>query len=175
MSHRKMQFLLEEYVDQCLPSGAVRRQVEDHLKACSQCRDHLSTIYWTRGIIRGAQLEGEVVPSAGFSRVVIQEIERQKGANLLWWPLRLVALQAIPVMALLAVILGVFAYQQVNSLPQRQVTQLPGMETYAGLLSNWGQERMVLSEKVTQDRDRVVGTLMEGQLDTTLTERKEEK
>jgi hypothetical protein len=175
MSHRKMQLLLEEYADQSLLSSSVRRQLEDHLKFCGKCRDQLSTIYWSRGIIRGAQWEEEISPSVGFSRAVIREIGKQKDANLLWWPVRLIALQAIPVMALLAVILGIFAYQQVNSLHQRQVTELSGIETHAGLLSNWGQERMVLSDNVTQDRDRVVDVLMEGQPDATLTERKEGK
>jgi predicted anti-sigma-YlaC factor YlaD len=170
-----MNLLLEQYADQSLASSAGRKQVEEHLKFCRKCRDQLSTIYWTREIVRGGQLEEEVVPSAGFSRAVIHEIERQKEANLLWWPVRLIALQAIPVMTLLAVILGIFAYQQVNSLHQRQVTELLGMETYVGLLSNWGQEQMVLSDKVTQDRDRVVDVLMEGQSDVTLTERREKK
>jgi hypothetical protein len=90
---------------------------------------------------------------------VIHDVNKQ---DYLWRPLRLIALQAIPVMALLAIILGLLAYQQASSLFKSQTPESALIETYADLPGTWGQEGTVISDTVFQDRDRVVDILMEG-------------
>ena len=159
MSHRKFQRLLEEYADQSILDARASQELNDHLRQCEKCRNQLSLIEWTRGIVRSAQLEEGPLPTPGFSRAVIHEVNKQ---DYLWRPLRLIALQAIPVMALLAVILGLLAYQQASSLFKSQTPESALIETYADLPATWGQEGTVISDTVFQDRDRVVDILMEG-------------
>jgi len=164
MSHRKFQSLLEEYADKTLHNTRSSGELEEHLRLCAECRNQLSLIEWTRGIIQMTQPEEGPMPAPGFSRNVINEVKRQ---DYLWRPLRLIALRAIPVMALLAVILGVLAYQQANSLLTQQSPDSALVDTYADLPTTWGQERTVISDTVFQDRDRVVDILMEGRLGGT--------
>jgi hypothetical protein len=164
MLHRKFQSLLEEYADESLLDTKASQELEEHLRLCGQCRNQLSLIEWTRGIIRMAQPEEGPLPAPGFSRAVIHEVNNQ---DFLWRPLRLIAMRAIPVMSLLAVILGVLAYQQASSLFKQQTSESALVETYADLPSTWGQERTVISDTVFQDRDRVVDILMEGRFGGT--------
>ena len=164
MSHRKFQSLLEEYADKSLSDTKSSRELEEHLRSCAECRDQLSLIEWTRGIIRTAQPEEGPLPAPGFSRAVINEVKKQ---DYLWRPLRLIAMRAIPVMALLAVILGVLAYQQASSLLDQQTPESALVDTYADLPTTWGQEQTVISDSVFQDRDRVVDILMEGRFGGT--------
>lgn len=159
MSHRKFQSLLEEFADQSLLDASARKDLAVHVRSCAECREQLALIDWTRGIIRAAQPEEKPLPAPGFSHAVIHEIKNQ---NLLWRPLRLIAMQAIPIMALLAVILGVLAYQQASGLLNRQILESAQIETYAEMPSSWGQEQAVISDTVFQDQDRVVDILMEG-------------
>ncbi|HVN77506.1 MAG TPA: zf-HC2 domain-containing protein [Terriglobia bacterium] len=164
MSHRKFQSLLEEYADKSLPDTKSSRELEEHLRWCAECRNQLSLIEWTRGIIRMARPEQGPMPEPGFSRNVINEVIKQ---DYLWRPLRLIAIRAIPVMALLAVILGVLAYQQASSLFTQQAPDSVLVDTYADLPTTWGQDRTIISDTVFQDRDRVVDILMEGRLGGT--------
>jgi len=104
------------------------------------------------------------IPAPGFSRNVITEVRKQE---YLWRPLRLIAIRAIPVMALLAVILGVLAYEQASSLFLKETAETALVDTYADLPTTWGQERTVISDSVYEDRDQVVDILMEGRLGGT--------
>jgi hypothetical protein len=75
-----------------------------------------------------------------------------------------VALKAVPVMTVLAVALGVLAYTQISSeLNAQQLTEEPLLETSLELSSKWGQEAAVFSEQISQDKERVVSTLLEAE------------
>jgi hypothetical protein len=76
----------------------------------------------------------------------------------------LVALRAVPFMAVLAVALGVFAYTQISSeLSAQQLAEEPLLETSLELSSKWGQEAAVFSEQISQDKEQVVSTLLESE------------
>ena len=171
MSHRKFLSLLEEYADRSHLDVKAKNDLEEHLRSCEECRNELSLIDWARRIVLLAQLEEGPLPAPSFSRKVIVEVNNQ---DYLWRPLRLIAMRAIPVMALLAVILGVLAYQQASSLFRHQTPESALVETYADLPVSWGQERTVFSETVFQDREQVVDILMEGRGGGT-SERNEKK
>ena len=164
MSHRKFQNILEDYADKSLLDAKSSRELEEHLRLCSECRNQLSLIEWTRGIIRMSRTDEGPIPAPGFSRNVITEVRKQE---YLWRPLRLIAIRAIPVMALLAVILGVLAYEQASSLFLKETAETALVDTYADLPTTWGQERTVISDSVYEDRDQVVDILMEGRLGGT--------
>ena len=67
-------------------------------------------------------------------------------------------------MAVLAVALGFLAYTRISSdLNAQQLTEEPLLETSLELSSKWGQEAAVFSEQISQDKERVVSTLLEAE------------
>jgi anti-sigma factor RsiW len=167
MGHSYVKDWMEEYAEARL-SPEVARDVERHLAVCGECQEHLAMIRLTQGITLAAKLEDIPVPAPGFSRTVLQAIEQQKSAYLLWRPLHLVALRAIPLMAVFALILAAFAYRQMTPLLNKNESRL---ESYLDLPSDWGREGAVFSEAISRDPDRVAYTLMQGQAGTSDSER----
>jgi predicted anti-sigma-YlaC factor YlaD len=163
MSHQNLKGWLEDYAANSL-SGETTQDLEQHLAMCRDCQEQLRTIRLTANILRASRLDEAPVPAAGFSRSVFLAIEQQRENYFFWSPLRLVALRAVPVMAVLAVALGVFAYTEISSgLNAQQPTEEPLFETSLELSSKWGQEAAVFSDQISQDRERVVSTLLEAE------------
>jgi hypothetical protein len=163
MSHQNLKGWLEDYAENSL-SAEMTQDLEQHLAMCRDCQEQLQTIRLTANILRASLLDEAPAPAAGFSRTIFLAIEQQRENYLFWSPLRLVALKAVPVMAVLAVALGIFAYTEISSdLNAQQPAEEPLLETSLELSSKWGQEAAVFSEQISQDKDRVVSTLLEAE------------
>jgi hypothetical protein len=163
MSHQNLKGWLEDYAENSL-SAEMTQDLEQHLAMCRDCQEQLRTIRLTANILRASSLDGVPAPAGGFARSVLLAIEQQRENYFFWSPLRLVALKAVPVMAVLAVALGVFAYTQISSeLNAQQLTEEPLLETSLELSSKWGQEAAVFSEQISQDKEQVVYTLLEAE------------
>jgi hypothetical protein len=163
MSHQNLKGWLEEYAENSL-SAEMTQDLEQHLAMCRDCQDQLRTIRLTANVLRASRLDEGPVPAAGFVRSVFLAIEQQRENYSFWSPLRLVALKAVPVMTLIALALGVFAYTQISSeLNAQQLTEEPLLETSLELSSKWGQEAAVFSEQISQDKEQVVSTLLEAE------------
>jgi hypothetical protein len=140
------------------------QDLEQHLAMCRDCQEQLRTIRLTANVLRASRLDQGPVPAAGFARSVFLMIEQQRENYFFWSPLRLMALKAVPVMAVLAVVLGFFAYTEMSSdLSAQQLTEEPLLETSLELSSKWGQEAAVFSEQISQDKEQVVSTLLEAE------------
>lgn len=162
MSHQSLKGWLEEYVEDRLPAE-VAQDLEQHLAICRTCQEQLKTIRLTRGIVRASRLGDVPLPAPGFAKYVWQAIEQQRETYSFWSPLRLVALKFIPAMAVLALAIGLFAYFEISSsLSAQNLPEEPLLESSLELSSNWGGEVAVFSERITQDQEQVVSTLMEG-------------
>ena len=163
MSHQNLKGWLEDYAENSL-SAEMTQDLEQHLAMCRDCQEQLRTIRLTANILRASSLDGAPAPAGGFARSVLLAVEQQRENYFFWSPLRLVALKAVPVMAVLAVALGVFAYTQISSeLNAQQLTEEPLLETSLELSSKWGQEAAVFSEQISQDKEQVVYTLLEAE------------
>jgi hypothetical protein len=161
MSHQNLKGWLEEYAENSL-SAEMTQDLEQHLAMCRDCQQQLRAIRLTANILRASRLDEGPVPGAGFARSVALAIEHQQESYFFWSPLRIMALKAVPVMAVLAVALGIFAYTEISSgLNAQQLTEEPLLETSLELSSKWGQEAAVFSEQISHDKDQVVSTLLE--------------
>ncbi|HEU0005730.1 MAG TPA: zf-HC2 domain-containing protein [Terriglobia bacterium] len=163
MSHQNLKGWLEDYAENSL-SAEMTQDLEQHLAMCRDCQEQLRTIRLTANVLRASRLDKGPVPAAGFARSVFLTIEQQRENYFFWSPLRLMALKAVPVMAVLAVALGFFAYTEMSSdLSAQQLTEEPLLETSLELSSKWGQEAAVFSEQISQDKEQVVSTLLEAE------------
>ena len=163
MSHQNLKGWLEDYAENSL-SAEMTQDLEQHLAMCRDCQEELRIIRLTANVLRASKLDEGPVPAAGFARSVFLTIEQQRENYFFWSPLRLMALRAVPVMALLAVALGFFAYTEISSdLNAQQLTEEPLLETSLELSSKWGQEAAVFSEQISQDKEQVVSTLLEAE------------
>ena len=163
MSHQNLKGWLEDYAENSL-SAEMTQDLEQHLAMCRDCQEQLRTIRLTANVLRASRLDEAPVPAAGFVRSVFLAIEQQRENYFFWNPLRLVALKAVPVMAVLAVALAFFAYTEMSSdLTAQQLTEEPLLETSLELSSKWGQEAAVFSEQISQDKEQVVSTLLEAE------------
>ncbi len=172
MTHQQLRDRLEEFAENQLPAEA-HRELKQHLEGCRECQDRLKTLRLAQGIVLAAKLENGPSPASTFVPSVLQAIEQQKDSYFFWSPLRLVAARAVPVMALMALILGCVAYMEMSSTLNAQETpRQPLLESSLGLSSNWGQDVAVYSETISGDKERVVTTLMEGQVSPNDRERK---
>jgi len=163
MSHQNLKGWLEDYAANSL-SAEMTQDLEQHLAMCQDCRKHLRTIRLTANILLASRLDDAPVPTAGFARSVFLAIEQQRDNYFAWNPLRRLALKTVPVMALLALALGLFAYTEISSgLNAQQLTEEPLLETSLELSSKWGEEAAVFSEQISQDKERVVSTLLVGE------------
>ncbi|MBM3804187.1 MAG: zf-HC2 domain-containing protein [Acidimicrobiia bacterium] len=161
MSHANMKGWLEEYADNRL-SSELAQNVQQHVALCRNCQETLRAIRLTANLLRASKLDEGPVPAVGFARSVSLAIERQRESNFLWAPLRLMAIRTVPVMAFMAAALGAFAYFEISSsLSAQQPAEEPLLETSLELPSGWGTEAAVFSEQISQDKERVVSTLLE--------------
>ena len=163
MSHQNLNGWLEDYAGNSL-SAEMTQDLEQHLAMCRDCQEQLRTIRLTANVLRASRLDEGPVPAPGFARSVFLVIDQQRENYFFWNPLRLVALKAVPVMAVLAVALAFFAYTEMSSdLNAQQLTEEPLLETSLELSSKWGQEAAVFSDQISQDKEQVVSTLLEAE------------
>ena len=158
MGHRTVRSQLEEFADSKL-SAERKQQVERHLAGCSACSRHLSALGWIRALVRAIRLKDAPEPSPGFARRLANRLDGHREVYLFWLPLRAMALKAIPVMALLTILLGAMAYLQGPSeAPVVAQWEDPLLESYSE------QQEVVtealFSEAVAGDPNLVVRTLM---------------
>jgi len=158
MGHRTVRSQLEEFADSKL-SAERKQEVERHLAGCSACSRHLRALGWIRALMRAIRLNDTPEPSPGFARRLANRLESHREVYLFWLPLRAMALKAIPVMALLTILLGAMAYLQGPSeAPVVAQWEDPLLESYSE------QQEVVtealFSEAVAGDPNLVVRTLM---------------
>jgi anti-sigma factor RsiW len=158
MSHRRVRLQLEEYAEDKLSPGQTQA-IERHLATCTRCNEYLRTIGWSRALMRVIKLKDNPEPSKGFARRLADHLESDRDVYLFWLPLRSMALKAIPVMALLAILLGAMAYRQVQSAASSLAEwEDPLLESYSE--QREGLTEAIFSETIAQDPNRVVLTLM---------------
>ena len=158
MGHRTVRSQLEEFAESRL-SPEQRQVVERHLAGCAACGRHLGALGWIRALMRAIRLTDPPEPSPGFARRLANRLESHREVYLFWLPLRAMALKAIPVMALLTILLGAMAYLQGPSeAPVVAQWEDPLLESYSE------QQEVVtealFSETVAGDPNLVVWTLM---------------
>lgn len=158
MGHRKLRLLLEEYAESKLPLEQ-KQMVERHLAGCSDYSRHLRALGWIRALMQMTKLNDPPEPSPGFARRLARRLESHREVYLFWLPLRAMALKAIPVMALLTILLGAMAYfQGPSEAPVVAQWEDPLLESYSE------QQEVVtealFSEAVAGDPNLVARTLM---------------
>ena len=158
MGHRTVRSQLEEFAESRM-SPERKQEVERHLAGCSACSRHLGALGWIRALMRAIRLTDPPEPSPGFARRLANRLERHREVYLFWLPLRAMAMKAIPVMALLTILLGAMAYLQGPSeAPVVAQWEDPLLESYAE------QQDVVtealFSEAVAGDPNLAVRTLM---------------
>lgn len=158
MNHRRIKDWIEEYVDHTL-SPEKTLEIEQHLEDCPECRKQVSLTRLTREIILASRLEEECARSPRFVHSVLAAIEQQRQTYLFWSPVRLLALRAIPLMALLAFILCVLAYTQLVPALSARGSELSYAESYLDLSPTWDQERLMFSNVAAQDSEKALSPL----------------
>lgn len=161
MTHRRIKDWIEEYVDHTLsPQKAL--EIGQHLEDCSECRERVSLTRMTRQMVLAARLEDECAPGPRFVQSVVAAIEQQKETYLFWSPVRLLAIRAIPLMALLAFILAAVAYAQFIPALSASGSEPSYVESYLDLSSAWEQERLMFSNAAAaQDSEKALNSLKE--------------
>jgi hypothetical protein len=144
MNHRAVKHLLEEYVALTL-SPEKTWEIEQHLDGCPRCRETVRLIRMTRGIVLASRLNVECLPRPRFSDSVLAAIEQQKETYFFWSPVRLLALRAIPLMAVVALILSAVAYTQLAPALSAQNSDPYALESYLDFPFSWDQERLMFS------------------------------
>ncbi len=158
MGHRTVRSQLEEFAESKL-SPEQRKVVERHLANCSACNRHLRALGWIRALMRATSLTNHPEPSPGFARRLARRLESHREVYLFWLPLRAMALKAIPVMALLTILLGAMAFLQGPSeAPTLAAWEDPLLESYSEQQD--GMTEAVFSEAVAGDPNLAVRTLM---------------
>ncbi len=158
MGHRTVRSQLEEFAESKL-SPEQRQVVERHLADCSDCKRHLRAQGWIRALMRKIRLTDHPEPSPGFARRLARRLESHREVYLFWLPLRAVALKAIPVMALLTILLGAMAFLQGPSeAPTLAAWEDPLLESYSEQQD--GVTEAIFSEAVVGDPNLAVRTLM---------------
>jgi anti-sigma factor RsiW len=154
MNHRHIKDWIEEYVDHTLSLEKVL-EIEQHIEDCSECRERVNLTRMTRQFVRTARLEGQCAPGPRFVHSVVAAIEQQKENYLFWSPVRLLALRAIPLMALLAFILAIVAYSQFVPALSANGSEPSYVESYLDLSPAWEQEKLLFSNAATaQDSEK---------------------
>jgi len=161
MNHRRIKDWIEDYVDHTLsPEKAL--EIEQHLEECSECRERVSLTRMTRQIVVSAKLADECVPGPRFARSVVAAIEQQKESYFFWSPVRLLAIRAIPLMALLAFILAAVAYAQFIPALSASGSEPSSVESYLDFSPAWEQERFMLSSATgARDSEKALNFLEE--------------
>ena len=158
MGHRTVRSQLEEFAASKL-SPERQQGVERHLAACSACRGHLRALGWIGALLRAVKLNDAPEPSPGFARRLANRLESHREVYLFWLPLRAMALKAIPVMALVTILLGAMAYLQGPSeAPTLAAWEDPLLESYSERQDVVTEA--LFSEAVAGDPNLVVRTLL---------------
>ena len=159
MNHRRIKDWIEEYVDHNL-SRQKALEIEQHLEGCSECRERLTLARMTRQIVLAARLENECAPGPRFAHSVVGAIEQQRETYLFWSPVRLLAIRAIPLMALLAFILAAVAYAQFIPALSASGSEPSYVESYLDCSPASEQERFMLSNAAgAQDSEKALDFL----------------
>ena len=166
MNHRRIKDWIEEYVDHTL-SPEKTLEIEQHLEDCPECREQVSLTQLTREIILASRLEDDYARSPRFVHSVLAAIEQQKETYLFWSPVRLLAMRAIPLMALLAFILSVLAYTQLVPALSARGSELSYSESYVDLSPTWDQERLMFLNATAQDSERALSPLEDRHSDSS--------
>jgi anti-sigma factor RsiW len=153
MSHRRIKNWIQEYVDHTL-SSQKSLQVDEHLSSCLKCRELVKWARMTRGITIASRLEDECSPSSRFVPSVIAAIEQQKESYFFWSPVRLLALRAIPLMALLAFMLSAIAYRQLLPVLAAQGPEPSYVESYLDFSPSLDQERLIFSTPTVEHSEK---------------------
>ncbi len=106
---------IEEYHEGSLPPPQ-KREMEEHLQECLRCRQKLDLTQWSSQLTRLSAGEAEFIePSPWFAQKVLSQIARGNSEVLTFWnPFIRLAQRAIPVMTILILILGFFAYREMK-------------------------------------------------------------
>lgn len=148
MGHRTLRSRLEEFAESRL-SPEQRQGVERRL----------SELGWVGALMRAVRLTAPPEPSPGFARRLARRLESHREVYLFWLPLRAMALKAIPVMALLTILLGAMAFLQAPSeAPALAAWEDPLLESYSERQD--GMTEAIFSEAVAGDPNLAVRTLM---------------
>ncbi len=153
MSHRRIKNWIQDYVDHTLSSQKCV-QVEQHVASCLKCREEVKLARIARGITIASRVDDECLPGSRFVPSVMAAIEQQKENYLFWSPVRLLALRAIPVMALLAFVLSAVAYTQLVPALTALSREPSSLEAYLDLVPAWDQERLMLSATALGDSEK---------------------
>ena len=161
MNHRRIKDWIDGYIDHTL-SPEKTLEIEQHMEDCSECRERVGLARMTRQIVLAARLEDECAPSPRFVHSVVAAIEQQRETYLFWSPVRLLAIRAIPLMALLAFILAAFAYAQFIPALSASGSEPSYVESYLDFSPAWEQERFMLSSAAgAQDSEKALNFLKE--------------
>ena len=158
MGHRTLRSQLEDFADSKLSPDQMQ-VVERQVAGCSDYSRHLQALGWIRALMRGSRLTDAPEPSPGFAQRLARRLDSHREVYLFWLPLRAMALKAIPVMALLTILLGAMAYLQ-------GPTETPALAAWEDpLLESYSEQQEVVteaifSEAVAGDPNLVVRTLM---------------
>ena len=158
MGHRTVRSQLEDYADSKLSPDRMK-VIERQVAGCSDYSRHLQALGWIRALMRGSRLTDAPEPSPGFAQRLARRLDSHREVYLFWLPLRAMALKAIPVMALLTILLGAMAYLQGPSeTPALAQWEDPLLESFSE--QQEGVTEAIFSEAVAGDRNLVVRTLM---------------
>jgi hypothetical protein len=131
---------IEEYHEGSLPP-ARNQQMEEHLQACLNCRQRLELTRWSSQVTRWGAREAEVVvPSPWFAQKVLSQIAQKNPEVLTFWnPFIHLTQRAIPVMTILILILGFFAYREMTTILSSGSDDT-ALISYMEPAQSWGEE-----------------------------------
>ncbi len=131
---------IEEYHEGSLPPPQ-KQELEEHLQGCLRCRQRLELTQWSSQVTRWSAGDAEVVePSPWFAQRVLSQIARRNSEVLtLWNPFIRLAQRAIPVMMILILILGFFAYREMK-LTLSSGSDDAVLISYTDPAKSWGEE-----------------------------------
>jgi anti-sigma factor RsiW len=140
MDHRECRKLLEAMGTGTLPQS-LSSETRQHLASCPNCREELRLVRLTRGVVQAACSGAEQpLPSPWFASKVLQRIEQRQIKSLgLWDPLAWIAARAIPLIATLAILLGILAYSELGTM-SNMAAENPLLNSYIEPSSNWSYE-----------------------------------
>jgi len=153
MNHRRTKEWIEQYVEHTT-APEITSEIERHLEECPACREQVQLTRLTREIVRASRLQDECEPPPHFVHSVLAAVGEQKETSLFWSPVRLLAMRAIPVLALLAFVLAAVAYTQLVPALSALSSEPSYAESYLEPSPTWEQERLMFDVAARQDSER---------------------
>jgi hypothetical protein len=131
---------LEDYRDGTL-SSPLRQKLEKHLRVCQRCRERLELIRFAEEVIQWADRSEEIPPaSPWFSQKVIQRVRQaQAESATLWIPVYRLAQKTIPLMLLLALLMGGLTYYEWSTL-NLEGADNPLASSFSEPSDKWGEQ-----------------------------------